>query len=244
MEPIEQAVSSSIDEIGDYLLPRGLPLRGLLVAGELQACLSASVLLLCSMFSYTFAQDVPIAFKAERYNRLWERNPFTFVMPPPIRDKPSPFERLFLVSWLNDGGKYVVLVQNADTNQIQRITEQPNQQSLRLVRLDPNPDRRYVDALISNGEEQAAVKFRFDSQNYAGQTALTTAQTQSQAATQQALGSTLPTPAELLNWPKPQVPAVSDRTPAPKVVPRPLYPGLPRVHTEGGPGPATRLHDG
>jgi hypothetical protein len=72
-------------------------------------------------------------FKIERYAHIWQRNPFTLVTPAAPREQDSPFSKMFLTSWLKDGSREVIFVQNSDTNVVQRITEQPNQNSLRLL---------------------------------------------------------------------------------------------------------------
>jgi hypothetical protein len=71
------------------------------------------------------------------------------------------FSKLVLVSWLEDGGKDVIFVKNIDTNDVQRITSQPNIDHFRLVELHPNSDPRQFEAIISNGSQQGAVRFRF-----------------------------------------------------------------------------------
>jgi hypothetical protein len=71
------------------------------------------------------------------------------------------FGNLVLVSWLNDGGKDVIFVKNIETNDVQRITSQPNIDNLRIVEIHPNADPKQFEAIISNGFEQAAVRFRF-----------------------------------------------------------------------------------
>jgi len=62
-------------------------------------------LVLLPILSGALAQDIPSGFKAERYVRVWERNPFALVKPTTTEKLPSAFEKLFLASWLKDGGK-------------------------------------------------------------------------------------------------------------------------------------------
>jgi hypothetical protein len=69
------------------------------------------------------------------------------------------------VSWLNDSGKDVIYVQNAETNEVQRkvqrITSEPNKvqfpDSKRYIRTQ-NPAE--FEAIISRGSEQVPIKFR------------------------------------------------------------------------------------
>jgi hypothetical protein len=71
------------------------------------------------------------------------------------------FSKLVLVSWLDDGGKDVIFVRNIETNDVQRVTSQPNIDNLRIVEIRPNADPRQFEAVISNGSEQGPVRFRF-----------------------------------------------------------------------------------
>ena len=119
------------------------------------------------------AEDqIPAGFKAERYARLWERNPFTLVTPVAPTARPSAFDKLYMTSWMKDGGKVVMFVQNSETNEVEKITAQPNQKGVRLIAMHLNPDPKLVEAVLSDGKEQGIVRFRFDIQPSAGQTAL------------------------------------------------------------------------
>jgi hypothetical protein len=77
---------------------------------------------------------------------------------------------MFLTSWLKDGSQEVAFVQNSDTNVVQRITEQPNQNNLRLLELRSNSDPKLVEAVVSDGKEKGIAKFRFEAQAAAAQT--------------------------------------------------------------------------
>ncbi|HYZ72948.1 MAG TPA: hypothetical protein VE641_07695 [Chthoniobacterales bacterium] len=77
----------------------------------------------------------------------------------PVRT--GPFGKYVVVSYLQDRGKDVVSVKNVETNDVQRITSQPNIDHLRLVEVHPNPDLRQFEAIISNGSDQGAVRFQF-----------------------------------------------------------------------------------
>jgi len=69
--------------------------------------------------------------------------------------------KLVLVSWLYDDGKDVIFVKNIETNDVQRITSQPNIDNFRIVEIRPNADPKQFEAIISNGIQQRAVRFRF-----------------------------------------------------------------------------------
>src|SRR6516164_5726084 len=71
------------------------------------------------------------------------------------------FGKLVVVSWLDDDGKDVLFVKNIETNDVQRITSQPNIDNFRIVQIHPNADPRQFEAIISNGIEQGAIRFRF-----------------------------------------------------------------------------------
>ena len=71
------------------------------------------------------------------------------------------FGNLVLVSWLEDAGKDVIYVQNTETNDVQKITFEPNLDNFRIVELHPNADPKLFEAVISNGSQQGPVRFRF-----------------------------------------------------------------------------------
>src|ERR1700692_1489352 len=128
---------------------------------------------LCSLFILTAlsgvgswegkaSDDVPVGFKPDRYQQLWERNPFTIVTPVAQVEQPKVFDKLVLVSWLNDGDKDVVFVQNIETNEVQKITKEPNANNFRLLAIHKAADPKDADVVLSNGTEEGPVKFRSD----------------------------------------------------------------------------------
>jgi hypothetical protein len=78
-----------------------------------------------------------------------------------LQPGPGAFGKFVVVGWLQDGGKDVVSIKNIETNDVQRITSQPNIDHLRLVEVHPNTDPRQFEAIISNGSEQGPVRFQF-----------------------------------------------------------------------------------
>jgi hypothetical protein len=74
--------------------------------------------------------------------------------------KPSVLDKLVLLSWLNEAGQTVIYVQNTETNEVQKITSEPNRDNLRIVEIHPNADPKLFEAVISDGNEQGAVRFR------------------------------------------------------------------------------------
>ena len=90
-------------------------------------------ILLSSVCSSALAQEIPIGFKVERYARLWERNPFVEAKAAAPRVHASVFDKRFVTSWLIDARKEMISVQNSETNEAQRITAEPNQNTLRLI---------------------------------------------------------------------------------------------------------------
>jgi len=92
------------------------------------------------------------------------------IQPPQPAEKSPPtkppahagtFGNLVLVSWLQDAGKDVIYVQNTETQDVQKITSEPNLDHFRIVELHQNADPKLFEAVISNGSQQGAVRFRF-----------------------------------------------------------------------------------
>ena len=79
----------------------------------------------------------------------------------PVQTGTGPFSKFVVLSYLKDRGKDVVSIKNVETNDVQRITSQPNIDHFRLVEIHPSPDQRQFEAIISNGSEQGPVRFQF-----------------------------------------------------------------------------------
>ena len=77
--------------------------------------------------------------------------------------KDNLLDKLVLVSWLDDAGKIVIFVQNTETNDVQRVTYEPNKDHLRIVEIHPNADPKLFEVVISNGTEKGPVRFRLAS---------------------------------------------------------------------------------
>jgi hypothetical protein len=187
-------------------------------------------------------KGISAGFRLERYARLWERNPFAAVTPAAAQPRSSVLDKLFLASWLMVGGKEIIFVQNSETNEVQRITAETNQYNLRLVQIHLDPNPRLVQAVISDGMEQGTVKFQVD----AGPSPAQTVSSADQTPNNDAAGET-PKPAEASSRasPGPQANLVnaqdSDSPSISPVVPlaphNNYYPGIQRVHSEGGRAP-------
>jgi hypothetical protein len=190
------------------------------------------------------AEDqIPTGFKVERYTQVWERNPFAPATNRTAPPQTSAFDKLFLTSWLKDDGKFVVFVQSSDTNEVQRITTEPNQGNLRLIEMHLNSNPALVEAVISSTTEKGAVKFRFGQpsteQLYSG-----TAQTGNTGSTGSAPN---PGPSQaVMGSPGSSGNAQNSGVPAPptvnKAVPHWDNRTIPRVQWEDGPPPTRRGH--
>ena len=184
------------------------------------------------------AAELPAGFKVERYARLLERNPFALEVPIAPPAQPSPLDNLFLAGWLKEGDKEVIFVQNSETNEVQRFTAEPGQNKLRLVEMHLNPNPQLVEAIISDGKEQAGVKFRFEAHSAARQTASGVDQMPNSGGTGWRPNAAELAPKALRNTPDnlPNAQSPGSPTTAPvKQAPRQrVYPGIPRVHSEGG----------
>jgi hypothetical protein len=144
------------------------------------------LIFLSSVFSCGLAQEIPAGFKPERYSQLWKRNPFTEVTPDSPHPSPSPFDKLFLTSWLKVGATEMIFVQNSETNEVEKITTEPNQHNLRVVEFHSNPNPRLVEAVLSDGKARGVVNFKFNAQAPANQTASVSQPAPNQATTAEA----------------------------------------------------------
>jgi hypothetical protein len=190
------------------------------------------------------AQEIPAGFQLDRYGRLWERNPFAPAAQANPRVQPSPFDKLFLTSWLKSGGGEVIFVQNSETNEVLRITREPGQNNLRLIELAASPDPLFVAAIISDGKEQGEVRFRCDFKPSAGEAPSVTTEVPNSRATRRVptrpalAAETLPHLSANLSYV--ETASLPTGAPVQKIIPHPVYPGRPRVSIEGGTGPSLR----
>jgi hypothetical protein len=129
-----------------------------------------------SNYGSTAAEDKPrMAAQGSNEQAGMRTDPLKFVPPAAPQAAQAPVQapqaipqpqaggssKLVLVSWLNDNGKDEIYVQNVETNEVQRITSEPNRKNFRIVEVHPNADPKEFEAIISNGSEQIPVKFRF-----------------------------------------------------------------------------------
>ena len=124
---------------------------------------TANILALSMLAGPVLAQsdnEIPSGFKPDRYQKVWEHNPFTLVAPAVAQAQPSLFDKLVLLSWLDDGGQDVVFVQNTETNAVQKVTKESGADNLKLLEVHVDPDPRKVEVVLSHGAERGIVKFR------------------------------------------------------------------------------------
>jgi hypothetical protein len=187
------------------------------------------------------SEIIPTGFSIERYASLWERNPFTLVTASAPQEQPSPFDKLFLTSWLKDGPSDVVFIQNMETNEVEKITAEPNHNNRCLVALHLNPNAQFVEAVISNGHEQGAVKFRFEAP--AGLAASPVAQTANAPSVGQKSNPGQAAPARLS---MPETSPINMQT-STRSSDRPLTrrtsSGIPRAQLNGAPGRSQRAQE-
>jgi hypothetical protein len=110
----------------------------------------------------TASDDVPVGYNADRYQQIWVRNPFTIVTPVVAAVQPKVFDKFVLLSWLNDAGKDIVFVQNIETNEVQKITSDPNPNGFRLIAIHKAADPKNAEVMLSSGTEEGTVKFRLE----------------------------------------------------------------------------------
>jgi hypothetical protein len=120
-----------------------------------------------------FEPAAPARMIAPRSNERPEtdREPATpdSAKPAAVEEARKPFpegesaraDKFVLVSWLKDGGKEVVFVQNTKSKEVEKVTEEPGINHLRLVEVHANPDPKQFEVIISDGNERLPVRFRF-----------------------------------------------------------------------------------
>jgi hypothetical protein len=188
--------------------------------------------LLWAILQCADSQEIPAGFKIERYASVWERNPFTPVKSAAAKVQPSAFAKLNLTSWLIDGGKEVICVENSETKDVQTIGAELNQNNLRLIELRRSVNPRVVEAVISDGKELGTVKFRYNDQLPQVPMISPSAQAPTGGLSVAAQNPAVPgfQGALLRNQTSGFQQPVEVKQPAPYRI----YPGMPRVYHEGG----------
>jgi hypothetical protein len=187
-------------------------------------CLAA--LVLC-VYPTAFAEDIPEGYGISRYARLWEHNPFATAAPKTSQILPSRFEKLSLEGWSKNGSQEMIFVRNSETNEVECLTVEPNKQNLRLLTIHVDQDPQLVEAVISDGRAQGPVKFR------TGQNTPPVAQA---ATTEQGQRAT---PTNAASFGESNKQGVVAAKPIIQQARHRFYPGIPRVHLEGGLPPAS-----
>ena len=140
---------------------------------EARSCAASYSSLLASRFSLlilsfcvplsALADDlVPRGFELNRYQHLWEKNPFTLSTPATAVAQESIFDKLVLVSWMKTDGKDIVYLRHTDTNAVDKVTRDSGPESLRLIEVHPNANPKLFEAVISDGTQQKPLKFSFE----------------------------------------------------------------------------------
>jgi len=191
-------------------------------------CLAAFLIsaFLIWVSSTAFAQDIPEGFQLSHYARLWQHNPFEPVSSNTAQPPSSGFEKFSLEGWSKNGNQEVVFVHNSETNEVERLTVEPNKENLRLVTIRVDQDPQLVEAVISDGRAQGRVKFRIG-QNPAIVTQASTAERGGQAL-KSATPATAASVGETNKW------GVVAADPANHQAYHRFHPGIPIVRHEGG----------
>jgi len=116
-------------------------------------------------------------------------------------------------------------ISKRDSDGVSRSWEVLNQNNLRLIEIHLDPNPQLVAAVLSDGNEQGSVKFRFNamagtSQAGSGQPEMPKADATGQLPSAPSSQTSPRSPATAV----PVGPSITHR----------IYPGIPRVHMEGG----------
>ena len=104
---------------------------------------------------------VPVGFKVERYRAVWEKDPFN-PPTPEAQVHTTSFDKIILLSWLEDGPATIVFVENTDTKEVHKISANAGANHIRLITLHKDADPAKAEALLSDGKEQGLVRFRME----------------------------------------------------------------------------------
>ena len=126
--------------------------------------IAAISLLLGSVSSLLAATEpvLPQGFPEERYQRVWQKSPFTVasVIAPEAVNNTSFADSLSLVGLLTIGGKPLVTVVSNDSQETQLIDgEKPNAAGLQVVSFVNNLDPTKVEVVLKKGDATGTLHF-------------------------------------------------------------------------------------
>ena len=105
-------------------------------------------------------QAIPQAYPADRYSSTWGKNPFLVEVAPTAVQQVS-----FAQDWALTGltvrpsGEATAYIRNKQTQEFKRVSNVADKDGFKLVKANPNPDRRSASVEVSKGAETATLKY-------------------------------------------------------------------------------------
>jgi hypothetical protein len=102
---------------------------------------------------------IPVAYRDDRYEGTWNRNPFLAKTVAPPTPPTNPFEDWELSGFLGRGENQTALIRNRKTAEFKRVTSTPDKDGFRLVKASPSRMRKDTSATIAQGSIEGELKF-------------------------------------------------------------------------------------
>lgn len=102
---------------------------------------------------------IPQAYRPDRYQATWEKNPFLIKMPDVVNPQASFAEDWELKFLSERNGTVRAGIQNRKTQEFRRITTEPDGEGFQLVTAKIATNRKDSEAEISKGSEKATFKY-------------------------------------------------------------------------------------
>jgi len=103
---------------------------------------------------------IPRAFEPARYDKAWSKNPFLLKTAPTAQTTVSFAQDWALAGmYRSPSGKITVTLQNKQTNEFQRVTNEDSSGEFQLVEAKFNRNRNEASVVVAKGNQSAELKY-------------------------------------------------------------------------------------
>lgn len=105
------------------------------------------------------ADAIPPAYRSDRYQATWAKNPFLIKVAGPTQNQAS-FAEDWELKYLNDrNGVVKAGIQNRKTQEYRNVTSEPDAEGFRLVKATISRNRKDSSADVAKGAETATLRY-------------------------------------------------------------------------------------
>ena len=108
----------------------------------------------------TDSDAIPRAFEPARYEKAWAKNPFLLITAPTTQTTVSFAQDWALAGmYRSPSGKITVTLQNKQTNEFQRVSNEDSSGEFQFVEAKFNRNRNEASVIVAKGNQSAELKY-------------------------------------------------------------------------------------